>query len=300
MLPGKGVPYRYITAFSGTLPAGRNISFRILRIIFSKSFPDQTFFLKTAHRIAWFVTKDIVRAVTVLVVFCPCALVLATPTAIMGAIGQATRYGVIIKSGEALEKMGKLTAVAFDKTGTLTYGRLEVSDIILTAQISKTELLQIAASAESRSEHPLGKAITAKAKSEGISLLNTVGFKMAAGKGIYAGIDGTPCFLGSEKFLAENGVTLDDAASGALETLRSAGKASVIICRENTVIGIAALSDPHTAAIILACSICSGEISVPVHSAPYLYIFRGRTPVPVPRSRTVCPSVQSPLSTIFL
>ena len=76
------------------------------------------------------ITKDIVRAVTVLVVFCPCALVLATPTAIMAAIGQATKHGVIIKSGEALEKMGKVNTIAFDKTGTLTFGKLEVSDII--------------------------------------------------------------------------------------------------------------------------------------------------------------------------
>ena len=79
--------------------------------------------------IAGIVTQDIVRAVTVLVVFCPCALVLATPTAITAAIGQATKHGVIIKSGEALEKMGKVDTIAFDKTGTLTYGKLEVSDI---------------------------------------------------------------------------------------------------------------------------------------------------------------------------
>lgn len=79
---------------------------------------------------AGLISQDIVRAVTVLVVFCPCALVLATPTAIMAAIGQATKHGVIIKSGEALEKMGRVDAIAFDKTGTLTYGRLEVSDVI--------------------------------------------------------------------------------------------------------------------------------------------------------------------------
>jgi len=83
--------------------------------------------------IAWFITRDIVRSVTVLVAFCPCALVLATPTAIMAAIGQATKHGVIIKSGEALEKMGKVDTIAFDKTGTLTYGKLEVCDIGIIA-----------------------------------------------------------------------------------------------------------------------------------------------------------------------
>lgn len=95
------------------------------------------------------VTQDIVRAVTVLVVFCPCALVLATPTAIMAAIGQATKHGVIIKSGEALEKMGKINTIAFDKTGTLNYGKLEVSDIISFDEgISENDLLVLSASAE--------------------------------------------------------------------------------------------------------------------------------------------------------
>jgi len=203
--------------------------------------------------IAWLVTKDIVRAVTVLVVFCPCALVLATPTAIMGAIGQATKHGVIIKSGEALEKMGKVDTVAFDKTGTLTYGRLEVSDIVPTAEIGEAELLQLAASAESRSEHPLGKAITEKAKSEGIPLCEAAGFKMEAGKGIYAEIDGKPYLLGNEKYLAEKHVLIDKAASDALEKLRAAGKASVIVSCENKMIGIVALSDtlrPEGAAMV--------------------------------------------------
>ena len=203
--------------------------------------------------IAWLVTKDVVRAVTVLVVFCPCALVLATPTAIMGAIGQATKHGVIIKSGEALEKMGKVDTVAFDKTGTLTYGRLEVSDLVPTAEIGKAELLKLAASAESRSEHPLGKAITERAKSDGIPLLETANFKMAAGKGISAEIGGKPYLLGSEAFLAENGVTLDAAASNALNALRAAGKASVIVSCESKVIGIVALSDtlrPEGAAMV--------------------------------------------------
>lgn len=203
--------------------------------------------------IAWLVTKDVVRAVTVLVVFCPCALVLATPTAIMGAIGQATKHGVIIKSGEALEKMGKVDTVAFDKTGTLTYGRLEVSNLVPTAEIGEAELLKLAASAESRSEHPLGKAITERAKSDGIPLLETANFKMAAGKGISAEIGGKPYLLGSEAFLAENGVTLDAAASNALNTLRAAGKASVIVSCEGKVIGIVALSDtlrPEGAAMV--------------------------------------------------
>lgn len=98
--------------------------------------------------VTWLVTGDIVRGVTVLVVFCPCALVLSTPTAIMAAIGQATKHGVIIKSGEALELMGKVDTIAFDKTGTLTYGKLEVSNIVTFEGIEKDELLKMTASAE--------------------------------------------------------------------------------------------------------------------------------------------------------
>ena len=193
--------------------------------------------------IAFLVTRDIVRAVTVLVVFCPCALVLATPTAIMAAIGQATKHGVIIKSGEALEKMGKVNTVAFDKTGTLTYGRLEVSDVLPLGKIDEAELLRIAASAESRSEHPLGKAITEKAKRESLPLYEISGFKMAAGKGICAGIGERSYRFGSKAYIAEGGVVLDAAASEALEKLREAGKASVIVADESRVLGIVALSD---------------------------------------------------------
>ena len=109
---------------------------------------------------AYIAAGNIVTAVTVLVVFCPCALVLATPTAIMAAIGQAAKHGVIIKSGEALENMGKVDVIAFDKTGTLTCGRLAVSDILpLGSSISEEKLLELAASAELKSEHPLAKAI---------------------------------------------------------------------------------------------------------------------------------------------
>ncbi len=139
---------------------------------------------------AGLITQDIVRAVAVLVVFCPCALVLATPTAIMAAIGQATKHGVIIKSGEALEKMGKVDTIAFDKTGTLTYGRLEVSDLIpCDSSVSSDTLLQLAASADAKSEHPLGKAIINSAKKKKLSLTESDEFRMTTGKGISAKIN---------------------------------------------------------------------------------------------------------------
>ena len=194
--------------------------------------------------VAWIVTKDVVRAVTVLVVFCPCALVLATPTAIMAAIGQATKHGVIIKSGEALEKMGKVDTIAFDKTGTLTYGKLEVSDIIsFDAAMSEQELLALAASAEAKSEHPLGKAIVACAKSNEVELADSTEFKMTSGKGISAEIAGRTLYCGNETFIREYGIPITEEIEAALECLRTQGKASVLVAEEMACIGILALSD---------------------------------------------------------
>lgn len=194
--------------------------------------------------IAGVITKDIVRAVTVLVVFCPCALVLATPTAIMAAIGQATKHGVIIKSGEALEKMGKVHTIAFDKTGTLTYGRLEVSDIISFADgIDENALLSMVASAEAKSEHPLGKAIVSCAKERKAAILESDAFKMTAGKGIYAEVDGKKLLCGNENYLLENGVILNDNIKQTIETLRTQGKASVLAAEDTRCIGVLAMSD---------------------------------------------------------
>lgn len=190
------------------------------------------------------VTQNIVRAVTVLVVFCPCALVLATPTAIMAAIGQATKHGVIIKSGEALEKMGKVNTIAFDKTGTLTFGRLEVSDIIsFDSAVEENTLLSLAASAEAKSEHPLGKAIVACAKDRGVPILASDVFKMTAGKGIYSEIENRKLFCGNEAYLHENGVILNEEIKQTIEALRTQGKASILAAEGTKCIGVLAMSD---------------------------------------------------------
>ena len=194
--------------------------------------------------LAYVFRGNIVTAVTVLVVVCPCALVLATPTAIMAAIGQATKHGVIIKSGEALEKMGKVDTIAFDKTGTLTYGRLDVSDIIsFEENISETELLALAASAEARSEHPLGKAIVAHAAAKGVTLTEAEDFKMTAGKGILAEVSGRRLICGNEKFLTENGASIGQKVQAALERLRTQGKASILVADGRKCIGVIALAD---------------------------------------------------------
>ena len=167
---------------------------------------------------AYAATANIIIAVTLLVVFCPCALVLATPTAIMAAIGQATKRGVIIKSGETLEKMGKVDTIAFDKTGTLTCGKLSVSDVLPFAEtVNEEELLQIVASVEARSEHPLGKAIVAHATAQDVVLAPSEDFRMTAGRGVSAKVAGRKLLCGSESCLAENGVMLEAPMREALE-----------------------------------------------------------------------------------
>lgn len=194
--------------------------------------------------VAGLTTHNMVRAVTVLVVFCPCALVLATPTAVMAAIGQAAKHGVIVKSGEALEKMGRVDTIAFDKTGTLTLGKLKVSDILpFDGDMSETTLLSLAASAEAKSEHPLGKAIVACAKERDADITEPKAFRMTTGKGVCAEVSGKILYCGSEKFLAENGAVLTEPAQTTLEHLRTQGKASILVAEGTRCIGVIALSD---------------------------------------------------------
>jgi heavy metal translocating P-type ATPase len=192
----------------------------------------------------YLITGDIIRAVTVAIVFCPCALALATPTSIMAAIGQATKHGVIIKSGEALERMGKVDTVAFDKTGTLTHGNLVVSDVVsFDKNISERDFLSLIASAESHSEHPLGKAIITYAKQNNIEIKPIDDFMMLPGKGISANINGNKILCGNHAYLLENNVHLDDDYAPTLERLRGQGKATIWVSLNGICKGVVALSD---------------------------------------------------------
>lgn len=194
--------------------------------------------------IGYLVTGNIIVGVTVLVVFCPCALVLATPTAVMAAIGQATKHGVIIKSGEILETMGKVDTMAFDKTGTLTRGQLSVQSILaVDTDYSETDILQLAASAEAKSEHPIGKAIVSHAIEQDLEILDTTSFTMSVGKGIIAVIKGLELYCGNERFLEEHNIIVCDSIQKAINVYRSEGKVSVIIANNEHIIGIITLSD---------------------------------------------------------
>ena len=191
---------------------------------------------------AWLVTGNLERGVTVLVVFCPCALILATPTAIMAAIGQATKYGVLIKSGEALETLGGLNTLVFDKTGTLTYGNLEVSDVIsLRDDLPSEELLKIVASCEKLSEHPLAKAIVKNAKEAQINIEEPQDFKMYPGKGVACTNSYGKVYAGNSKFLSEYNIDVD--VDCQMDKLKHEGKASIIVALNGEVIGLIGLSD---------------------------------------------------------
>lgn len=183
----------------------------------------------------YFLTGDIVRAVTVLVVFCPCALALATPTSVIAAIGQATRHGALIKSGEALERLAQIRCFATDKTGTLTCGTLSVSEVIpLSAGITARELLTCAAAVESRSEHPIAKAILRCAQEQAIALPELTDFRMIPG----VGAEG--CIGGKRYFCGRAG---EEATSPALTALRGSGKATLVVKQDDRPLGIIALTD---------------------------------------------------------
>jgi len=193
---------------------------------------------------AYLFTGDLIRGVTVLVVFCPCALILATPTSIMAAIGQATKYGVMIKSGEALENLGKTNTLAFDKTGTLTYGNLEVSDIIPTKEnLTSEDLIKKAAISEKRSEHPLAKAIIKYTNQNNLKIEEPENFTMIPGKGVKSLINNEEIYCGNINFLKENNIEIDEKINSTLNNLTNQGKANIIVADKNQTLGIIALSD---------------------------------------------------------
>lgn len=184
------------------------------------------------------------RGVTVLVVFCPCALALATPTSIMAAIGQATKHGIIIKSGEALEAMGKVDTITFDKTGTLTYGKLNVADLVpFFADISKDALLQLAASVEARSEHPLGIAIRNAAEEKHLTLTTISNFAMSVGRGVKAIMNDMQYYCGNEAYLKEQGIVLDHLKHQLLKQYEKDGKAIILVANQQECLGLITLCD---------------------------------------------------------
>lgn len=199
----------------------------------------------TAAAGAHLITGDIVRSVTVLVVFCPCSLVLATPTAIVAAIGNATKHGFLVKEGDALERLSGVKEAAFDKTGTLTKGTPEVLGVVAIpgGRFTDESLYEALAGAESRSEHPLGKAIVACAKREGIAIPEPEEFRMIPGRGVEARVLGSKASVGNARMMQEAGLATSAWIDAGVEAFEQEGCTVSYIAVEGKAQGIVALTD---------------------------------------------------------
>lgn len=199
----------------------------------------------TAAVLTWLISGEIIRAVTILVVFCPCALVLATPTAIMAAIGNATKHGFLVREGDALERLAAVKKITFDKTGTLTYGTPQVTAVVsYLKDLSWGNLYAYAASAELNSEHPLGKAIVHSYKEEMKNAPTAPeDFKMLPGRGVRALTDSHGVFAGNHELFAENDITLTEEMTGKAEIFLEKGCTVIYLAVDNRSAGFIALSD---------------------------------------------------------
>ena len=197
----------------------------------------------SAALITGLITGEIICAVTILVVFCPCALVLATPTAIMAAIGNATKHGFLVKEGDALERLAGVRIIAFDKTGTLTCGNPCVISVkSISENFSENEVYRLAASAERLSEHPLGKAIVSSYQQRlTLPFLQAEDFQMIPGNGVSAMLDGRKILVGKEEFLKNEGITV--ARSEDIRTYLQEGSTIICIAAGKEHIGYVILSD---------------------------------------------------------
>ena len=200
----------------------------------------------SAAALTWLISGEIIRAVTILVVFCPCALVLATPTAIMAAIGNATKHGFLVREGDALERLAAVSHITFDKTGTLTYGTPRVAAVkSITEAYSDEEIYRYAAAAERRSEHPLGKAIVrcfTEDQTEAQIPAETR-FRMVPGRGVEAEIEGKMVIAGNKELFQERTITVSDKALEGAERYLEEGCTVIFIAIDEILQGYIAMSD---------------------------------------------------------
>jgi Cu+-exporting ATPase len=186
--------------------------------------------------------RALVNMVAVLVIACPCALGLATPTAVMVGTGKGAERGILIKSGESLERAGDLDTVVLDKTGTITRGQPEVTDVVPNGILSEDEILRLAASAEKGSEHPLGAAIVEAAEARGLRVQQAQGFEAVAGQGIRVTLDGRRVLMGNPRFIRESGIEMAGVQE-AVDRLQSEGKTTVVLAVDEEAAGVVAVAD---------------------------------------------------------
>jgi len=191
--------------------------------------------------IIWFFTGEINRSISALVVSCPCALILATPTAMVAALSAAARLGILIKNVSLLEIAGRMTAVVFDKTGTLTTGQLFVTKLEPAEGVEPSEMLRVAASAEQMSKHPAAKALVNLAKEANVSLEAPADFKEIPGKGVTAAVASAQVMVGRDTFLAENGIDISSIADPSLH--EEQGFSTLYVAKDSRCIGWIGLQD---------------------------------------------------------
>ena len=198
----------------------------------------------TAAVLTWMISGEIIRAVTILVVFCPCSLVLATPTAIMAAIGNATKHGFLVREGDALERLAQVAKVTFDKTGTLTYGKPKVQAVeSLTGDFTEEDLYRYVAAAELNSEHPLGKAVVdSYQEKNGQAPEKPESFEMIPGRGVLATVAGQQVLAGNLQMLAEHSIAAEGLQARAVDYLEQ-GCTVIYLCINEVAAGIIALAD---------------------------------------------------------
>jgi P-type Cu+ transporter len=188
-------------------------------------------------------TYSILAFVSVMIIACPCALGLATPAALMIGAGKGAEYGILYKGGEHIEIAGKVNTIVFDKTGTLTEGRPSVTDIITLNQMDNLELLRLATTAESGSEHPLAQAVIAKAKKEGIKVVSPDTFEAIAGHGLLATLSNQKIMIGNRKMMQDNKISIDSNTETKLSQLEQEGKTAVLVSINGNLSGIIGIAD---------------------------------------------------------
>jgi Cd2+/Zn2+-exporting ATPase len=189
------------------------------------------------------ITGDPIRAITILIVACPCALVLGTPTAVVAAIGNAARQGILIKGGVFLEQMGRLKTLLMDKTGTLTYGKPKVVEINVFDGMDEKEILYWATIAEKRSEHPLARAVQEKAEEMGLQVPHPESFENFRGKGIRAQWNHKTIIVGSSEMLKDQGIAIPDSVKDVLRAKGSEGMTSLLITLDHKILGSISIAD---------------------------------------------------------
>ena len=241
---------------------GEDSSLQKLISLVESASPDNAEIVKAADRWAtwiviiafvsaiatWIVTGEIIRAVTILVVFCPCALVLATPTAIMASLGNLSNIGILVKEGLTVEKLAKVDEMIFDKTGTLTYGKPKVVDVIpYEEKLSSEDLIYLTASLESPSEHPLARAIINYYKDNySVPIEKVSNFEMVIGKGVKANLDkdGALLLAGNIEFMELNGLKVDvEFISSEVDSYLDEGATAIFVASNGEILGVVVLAD---------------------------------------------------------